>query len=83
MTDWEKAVVTAYTGISMLEGKKFKIFHRYIEEKLGRPIFTHELASASIEREIKEAVKEDFFAVCTDTVSDDVLHKYDDMQKED
>lgn len=35
MTDKEKAIVTAYTGITMLSGEKFSIFHKYIEDLLG------------------------------------------------
>lgn len=64
MTDKEKAIVMAYTGIAMLIGDKFDIFHRYIQEKLGRPIWTHELASKEIWTQIKEATKEDFKRLC-------------------
>ena len=35
MTDKEKAIIMAYTGIAMLVGDKFDIFHQYIEEKMG------------------------------------------------
>ena len=31
MTDREKAIVMAYTGIAMLTGEKFPIFHEYVE----------------------------------------------------
>ena len=64
MTDREKAIVMAYTGKCMLTGNKFNIFHKYIEEILGRPIFSHEIAF--LEKEIKEKSKTDFIALCAD-----------------
>ena len=73
MTDKEKAIVMAYTGIAMLTGNKFDIFHRYIQEKLGRPIWTHELASKEIWAQIKEATKEDFKRLCRETTSDEAI----------
>lgn len=65
MTDREKAIVMAYTGVCMLKEEKFSVFHKYIEEKLGRSIYTHELANATIEKEIKEKVYPDFILLCT------------------
>ena len=44
MTDREKAVVMAFTGVCMLEGERFGVYHKYIEDIIGRPVFTHELA---------------------------------------
>jgi len=64
MTDKEKAIVTAYTGVTMLAGDKFQIFHKYIEDILGRPVWTHELASEKVWEEIKEKSKEDFINLC-------------------
>lgn len=64
MTDREKAIVTAYTGVTMLTGEKFSIFHKYIEDLLGRPIWTHELASETVWNEIKEKSKPDFLELC-------------------
>ena len=66
MTDKEKAVVMAHTGICMLTGEKFSIFHKYIEELMGRPVFTHELANAETVNQIKEKSKEDFLELCKD-----------------
>ena len=66
MTDKEKAVVMAHTGICMLTGEKFSIFHKYIEELMGRPVFTHELANAETVNQIKEKSKEDFLKLCKD-----------------
>lgn len=64
MTDREKAIVMAYTGITMLNGDKFDIFHQYVEEKLGRPVFTHEMGLDLVAEEIKKAAREDFLGLC-------------------
>lgn len=64
MTDKEKAIIMAYTGVAMLTGEKFSIFHKYIEDLMGRPIFTHELANKEIWDELKEKSKEDFINLC-------------------
>ena len=57
MTKREAAIVTAYTG-KMLGA--FSTFHEYVEEIMGRPIFTHEMGRKEIAEEIKEKSKEDF-----------------------
>ena len=64
MTDREKAIVSAYTGVAMLAGDKMNIFYEYIAEICGRPIYTHELAHPLIQDEIKEKSKPDFIALC-------------------
>ena len=66
MTDREKAIVMAYTGVTMLTGDKLGIFYKYIEELLGYPVMTHELASQNIQDEITRKSKEDFIALCRD-----------------
>lgn len=68
MTDREKAIITAYTGITMLTGEKFSIFHKYIEDLLGRPVWTHELATKAVWNEIKEKSKPDFLKLCADEI---------------
>lgn len=60
MTDREKAIVTAYTGVNMLEGEKFNEFYKYLEEIYGRPVYTHEIPFL----EIQEKSKDDFIAMC-------------------
>ena len=64
MTDREKAIVMAHTGICMLTGEKYGVFHKYIEDILGRPVYTHELAIQSISDEIKEKSRDDFIKLC-------------------
>lgn len=64
MTKKECAIVMAYTGIPMLSGEDFRIYHRYIEDIMGRPVWTHELANEAVVKEIKEKSRYDFLKVC-------------------
>lgn len=41
MTYLERIIVSAYTGYLMCD---FPDMHKYIEDKLGRPVWTHEMA---------------------------------------
>lgn len=63
MTKQEKIIVSAYTGVLMCD---FSDMHEYIEKKLGRPVWTHELASKEVWDEIREATKSDFLKLCKD-----------------
>ncbi len=72
MTDREKAIVMAYTGACMLTGDKFQIFHKYIEDIMGRPVFIHELAFESVANDIKKRAKADFIALCAEGEGFDV-----------
>jgi hypothetical protein len=71
MTKREKIIVSAYTGILMCD---FDDLHKYIEEKLGRPVWTHELASEKVVAELKEKSKDDFLAICQSD-SDDLISR--------
>lgn len=62
MTNEEKAIVMAYTGACMLTEDKFHIFHEYVENLMGRPVYTHELGFLA--DEIKEKAKDDFIKLC-------------------
>lgn len=61
MNKREAAVIGAYTGILMGD---FSDMHKYIEEIMGRPLFTHEMASKEVIAEIKNKSKKDFLAIC-------------------
>ncbi len=61
MTKREKIIVSAYTGVLMCD---FDDVHKYIQKKLGRPVFTHELSDKGIQKEIEEKSKEDFLEIC-------------------
>lgn len=61
MTKQEKIIVSAYTGFLMCG---FSDLHKFIQDTLGRPVWTHELASAQVQEEIREKVKPLFLALC-------------------
>lgn len=60
MTDREKAIVMAYTGIVMLTGEKLNAFYEYLAELYGRPVYTHEIAVLDIQSKCKP----DFVELC-------------------
>lgn len=60
MTNREKAIVMAHTGICMLEGEKLGVFYQYLNELYGRPVYTHEWVAL----DIKEKSKPDFLQLC-------------------
>lgn len=70
MTDREKAIVMAYTGKCMLTGDKFQIFHKYVEDIMGRPVYTHELGFPLVADEIKRRSENDFLALCKNATED-------------
>ena len=57
MTPREAAIVTAYTGKMIGD---FSTFQEYVEEILGRPVMTHEMADEKVWIDIKAAAKPDF-----------------------
>ena len=60
MTEREAVVISAYTGISCCE---FSPIHKYIEEIMDRPVFTHEMASKELFKKIKELSKPEFLKI--------------------
>lgn len=66
MTKKEAIIISAYTGI--LVTKQFSDVHGFCEELLGRPIWTHEFASESLWKEIKEKCKPLFLEVVANEV---------------
>lgn len=64
MTDRERVIVTAHTGIAMITGEKFNLFYEYLNELFGRPVYTIEIPL--LEDEIKERSKADFLKLCED-----------------
>lgn len=67
MTDREKAIVEAFTGVCMLTGEKRSVFNKYVNEVMGKPIYTHEFAYNHIQEELKEKSKDDFIKLCKET----------------
>jgi len=56
----EAAIVGAYTGVLL---GKFSDMHTYIEEILGRPVFTHEMGLREVADEIQKKSHDDFVAL--------------------
>ena len=61
MTDRERLVVSAYTGVLMCDFAKFQ---SYVEELLGRPVFTHEMGLPNTWEEIKKNCHAELIALC-------------------
>jgi hypothetical protein len=60
MTKREAAIVTAYTRVLIGD---FHTAHQYIEEIMGRPVLTHELADKGTWNEIQALAKPDFISI--------------------
>lgn len=60
VTKREAAIITAFTGYCI---GNFGDAHEYMEEIMGRPIWTHELGSAGAWDEIREKARPDFVAL--------------------
>lgn len=60
MTLEEKVIISAYTGVLLCD---FQSMHEYIEKKLGRPVWTHELADERVWKEIKNATRADLMEI--------------------
>lgn len=67
MTERERIIVSAYTGFLMCD---FNDLHKYIEEKMQRPVFIHELASEKFMEELREKIKDDFVGLCKEKEND-------------
>ena len=63
MTDRERAIIMAYTGICMLAGSKLDIFYKYLEELFNGPVYTHEIPYLA--DEIKKRSFDDFLKLCS------------------
>lgn len=78
MTKHECAVIMAFTGVAMLKPDDLGYFYDYIQNIIGRPIYTHELAAYA--DQIKENARNDFVMLCataTDEAKNDVGSWYE------
>ena len=80
MTDKEKAIVMAYTGVVMLKGDKIQIFYKYVEKIMGRPILTHEMAQLATK--IKQKSKDDFITLCKESTNEWTYNEKNIKRKE-
>lgn len=58
----EAVIIEAYTGVCMLTGNDRNLFYKYINQLMGRTVYTHEIPALS--NEIKEKAKPDFIKIC-------------------
>jgi len=61
LTREQAAIIGAYTEI--LCGP-FSDMHEYIEEKMGHPVWTHEMVDPAFVAKLKEKCKDDFISIC-------------------
>ena len=61
MTKQERVVVSAYTGYLMCD---WNDVHKYVEEKVGRSVWTHEFADLEFQKEVQKVTRPDFLALC-------------------
>lgn len=61
LTREQAAIIGAYTGFTF---GPFEDIHAKVEQVLGRPVWTHELASQKIYEEIRARLKDELIAVC-------------------
>jgi len=69
MTNHEMAIISAYTGISFGE-IHFPHFHKYVEEKFGRPVWTHEMAFQEFWDKLKELCSDDFMRLAENSTNE-------------
>lgn len=70
MTKKECAIVMAYTGTVMLTGNNLMIYYKYLHDIMGRPVYTHELASREIQEQVKEKSTDDFLKLCREATDE-------------
>jgi hypothetical protein len=66
LTSRQAAILGAFTGVLM---GPFSEMHAYIEEIMGRPVWTHEMGSKALAKEISDRARPDFLAL-VDEVGD-------------
>lgn len=61
LTKEQAIIIMGYTGIATIS---FSEFHRDVEQRLGRPVFTHEFGSQAMADQLKELYHKDFVSLC-------------------
>lgn len=64
MTLKERVIVETYTGVCMTSGDERWEVYKYMEEIMGRSVYTHELADKKVQEQLKEKSRADFLALC-------------------
>lgn len=58
LTQEQCIILTGFTGRMLCEN--FSDFHADVEQRLGRPVWTHQFANEETRMEIEDAYREDF-----------------------
>lgn len=61
LTREQAAIIGAFTGFSC---GPFGDVHQKIEQLLGRPVFTHEMANAELWQQVKTKVEPEYLSIC-------------------
>ncbi len=61
ITKEERIILSAFTGVLLTKDQNSLL--RYIENKLERSVYTHELVNPEIWQEIKEKARPDFLEI--------------------
>jgi hypothetical protein len=61
MTKREAAIISLYTGVMV---GNFADMHKYAEELMDTPIFTHQFGGAEYVKTMKEKCRPDFMKLC-------------------
>ena len=69
MKKQEAILVSAYTGFLLT--KDFPDVHKFCEDLLGRPIWTHEFASRTVQEEIQEKCRPLILAMIENEIDTD------------
>lgn len=82
MTLKERVIVETYTGVCMVTGDERNEVYKYMAELMGRPVFTHELASKEIQDQLKELSKPDFVKLCENDTEGSIKIKCTKVEKD-
>ncbi len=63
MTKYEKMIISAYTGVLMVDMAEF---HKWVEKYLKRPVWTHEFASKDFWDKLHSKVYKEFVSICNE-----------------
>ena len=63
LTREQAAIIGAFTGFSC---GPFDDIHQKIEQLLGRPVFTHEMANSELWKEVKTKVEPEYLSICAE-----------------
>lgn len=61
LTKEQALIITGYTGYLACE---FNLFHEDVENRMGRPVFTHEFGKEQFTEQLRDLYRVDYLATC-------------------